>query len=188
MARSCMNLFLAANGARFCTLLQLTACSGSSGRSTLCLPTGVGAHAGTGKLRCVQAMENNSYLCCAGRWLLSRFVIHAAEMTAGLQEKLPPTDSRRRRDLRLLERAVYGEVNHDFVCRAAALAMPRIQLSTPCMPCGYLCLIGTVTAASIHCSAALLSVNEGDGPPCSWGRQTLPRGSWRTWTGRTALL
>ena len=44
------------------------------------------------------------------RWGLTRFVIQATEMTPGLRERLPPTDSRLRRDLQFLERARYEEV------------------------------------------------------------------------------
>ena len=51
----------------------------------------------------------------ACRWGLTSYVVRATEMTPGLRERLPPTDSRLRRDLQLLERARYGEV-WLFVC------------------------------------------------------------------------
>ena len=37
------------------------------------------------------------------RWGFSRLLIHCNELTPGLLEKLPPTDSRRRDDIRALE-------------------------------------------------------------------------------------
>lgn len=36
--------------------------------------------------------------------------MHASEMTAGLRTQLPPTDSRHRRDIELLQRCVYDQV------------------------------------------------------------------------------
>lgn len=53
------------------------------------------------------------------RWGLTSYVVHAIELTPGLRERLPPTDSRLRRDLAALERARYDEV-------PAALSLPSV--------------------------------------------------------------
>jgi hypothetical protein len=45
------------------------------------------------------------------RWELTTFAMQLNEMTEGLREKLPPTDSRLRPDLQLLERANYDKVS-----------------------------------------------------------------------------
>lgn len=62
-------------------------------------------------------------------------------MTPGLQEKLPPTDSRLRRDLHLLERAVYNEVSQDAVSRSAA----EILICVLCMKRRGILLPGMAT-------------------------------------------
>ena len=49
---------------------------------------------------------------------MTEFAIHASEMTAGLP--LPPTDSRHRRDVELLQRCVYDQVAPS-ACRLARL-------------------------------------------------------------------
>ena len=41
--------------------------------------------------------------CYHDRWGFSRLLIHCNDITPGLLEKLPPTDSRRRADIRALE-------------------------------------------------------------------------------------
>lgn len=46
------------------------------------------------------------------RWGLTVFAMQANEMTEGLREKLPPTDSRLRTDLRHLEHGNYDKVHH----------------------------------------------------------------------------
>lgn len=48
------------------------------------------------------------------RWGLSVFAMQANEMTEGLREKLPPTDSRLRADLRQLEHGNYDKVTAPF--------------------------------------------------------------------------
>jgi len=45
-----------------------------------------------------------------GRWSFSRLLIHCNEMTPGLREKLPPTDSRWRADIRALEQCKADQV------------------------------------------------------------------------------
>ena len=121
--------------------------------------------------------ESSSLLCRAGRWLLSTFVIHAAEMTPGLREKLPPTDSRLRHDLRLLERAVYNEVGH-LLCFRTAAEMTDMQLELHFMLC---CWTRALYVAVLH------GVSQ-KGLCTLLARQTLQRWSWRSWTGRTAQL
>ena len=61
------------------------------------------------------------------RWGLSTFAMQTNEMTDGLKEKLPPTDSRLRPDLQQLERANYDKV----ACTSSAMLDSPQNLNTP---------------------------------------------------------
>ena len=117
------------------------------------------------------------------RWGLTSYVVRATEMTPGLRERLPPTDSRLRADLQALERARYEEVGkrcRPLMHRASGTER-RMRLGVERM-----CAIADAPAQHHPALDLMLQPQICQDESLRYRRPILPRRGWRGGMRRTS--
>ena len=82
------------------------------------------------------------------------------EMVPGLEVKLPPTDTRHRRDLRALEKGNYAKARAAFPCRLPQLCAPVQAATSPKHEPVHISLSGVVSSTAAVCMISICPLED----------------------------